>query len=102
MHGDQYDKRPSRADTQTQSVFQTLSKQYTNKNRGGTSDATTPSSLIVPLLMMSFDAKTAIFVFRKQRPTEYGPTDGRTRPLTEIQSHLKTEKKLEEKLLPLT
>ena len=40
-----------------------------NKYRGGTSDATTPSSHILSLFMMSFDdflsSKTAIFVVRK-------------------------------------
>ena len=40
-----------------------------NKYRGGTSDATTSSSLIVPLILMSFDnflpSKMAIFVIRK-------------------------------------
>ena len=39
-----------------------------NKYRGGTSDATTSSSIIVPLFMMSinfFPSKSAIFVFRK-------------------------------------
>ena len=51
----------------------------TNKYRGGTSDATTSSSLIVSLFMMSFDdflsSKTAIFVVRKKT----GRTAGRTR-----------------------
>ena len=46
------------------------------KYPGGTSDATTASSLTVPLFVMSFDdfsfAKTAIFVINA------GPTDGRT------------------------
>ena len=40
-----------------------------NKYRGGTSDATTPSSLILSLFMMSFDdfwlSKTTIFVVQK-------------------------------------
>ena len=40
-----------------------------NKYRGGTSDATTSASLIVPLFRMSFDdllpSKTAMFVVRK-------------------------------------
>ena len=40
-----------------------------NKYRGGTSDATTSSALIVPMFKMSFDdflpSKTVIFVVRK-------------------------------------
>ena len=55
-----------------------------NKYRGGTSDATTSSSLIVPLLMTSKDdaspLKTAIFVVRKYLKTEARmdrTTDGR-------------------------
>ena len=53
------------------------------KSSGGTSDRTTPSSLVVSLVMMSFDdflhSKTAIFIFRKY---------GRTRPLLEMCSRI--------------
>ena len=46
-----------------------IDKQYGNKYRGGTSDATTSSSLIVSLIIISFDeflpSKMAIFFVLK-------------------------------------
>ena len=53
-----------------------------NKYRGGTSDATTSSSLIVSLFMMSFDdfwlSKQRFSSFKNNAGPSYGRTDGRT------------------------
>ena len=58
--------------------------------RGGTSDATTPSSLIVSLIMMLLTTvypETAIFAVRNEHGTD-GRTDRRTRLLVEIRSRI--------------
>ena len=71
-----------------------------NKYRGGTSDATTPSSLTVPLIIMlwttffpqkqpysSFENNTGHTDGPTDGPTD-GRTDGRTRPLIEMRSRI--------------
>ena len=61
-----------------------------NKYRGGTSDATTSSSIIVSSIMMSFYLKNGHS--RRSKITRdiqtEGRTDGRTRPLIEMRSHI--------------
>ena len=56
-----------------------------NKYRGGTSNATTSSSLIV---LLSFDGRSKTTWDRRTDPWTDGPTDGQTRPLKEMRSRI--------------
>ena len=93
-------KQKKEAKKRARSVFSVhtlpdTGKREANKYSGGTSDAITSSSLIVSLIMTSFDnflpPNMAILVVRKKNTgkTDEGTnlrTDERTRPLIEMRS----------------